>query len=222
MPKKAGKKTLHSAPPAAPAALRGDARERIMEVAGAMLRDVGPDGLRLQEIAKAVGVSHPAILHHFGSREGLVRAVVERALINIESDVARAISVDHDEMDAGAILESCFRALSEQGHGRLIAWLALSDRGEERMLTKLGDIAWLVHGVRKTRLEASGQKAPSFEDSAFVVMLATFALLGDAICGDAVREATPLGKKDRTGERFRRWLAERLVTHLETPRTPDD
>jgi len=34
----------------------------------------------LQEIAADVGVSHSTILHHFGSREALVEAVVTRAL----------------------------------------------------------------------------------------------------------------------------------------------
>ena len=35
----------------------------------------GPAGLRLEAVAKAAGVSHPTILHHFGSREGLIHAL---------------------------------------------------------------------------------------------------------------------------------------------------
>ncbi len=40
----------------------------------------GPAGLRLQEVAKAAGVSHPTILHHFGSREGLIQALNLRSV----------------------------------------------------------------------------------------------------------------------------------------------
>src|SRR5580692_6334801 len=99
MPKKPPK----SRETAAPVSLRGgDARERILEVAGRMLRDVGPDGLRLQEIAREVGVSHPAILHHFGSRAGLVHAVVERAVAGIEGDIVASLSMGDAGNDPAA------------------------------------------------------------------------------------------------------------------------
>jgi len=37
-------------------------------------REHGTEGLMLQDIAAAAGISHPLILHHFGSRGGLIRA----------------------------------------------------------------------------------------------------------------------------------------------------
>src|SRR6185295_17110146 len=57
-----------------------EAQRRILEAAEKQLMKVGPEGLRLTDLAQALGVSHPAILHHFGSREGLVAAVVRHAL----------------------------------------------------------------------------------------------------------------------------------------------
>jgi len=211
-------------PPAKRAAKRpvvrvGEARERILEVASRMLRDVGPDGLRLQEIAREVGVSHPAILHHFENRAGLVRAVVERALVALEDDVARALVVGEAEKDPAAILEACFRALTEQRYGRLIAWLALAEVDERRVMSRIGDVVEIVHGLRTKALEAAGLECPPLEDTANVVMLASFALLGDSICGHMLRKVMPAQKDDR-GESFRRWLAARLVQQLETPREP--
>ncbi len=47
----------------------------ILEAAQASIARSGPAGLRLQEVAEAAGVSHPTILHHFESREGLIRAL---------------------------------------------------------------------------------------------------------------------------------------------------
>ena len=192
-----------------------DARERILTIAGRMLREVGPDGLRLQEIAREVGVSHPAILHHFGSREGLVHAVVERAGASLEADIVASFHAGEAEADPAALIERVFRTFYGNGHARLIAWLALSGVSGDHATSKLGEIAQIVHAIRKRKLEERGIRCPPFEDSANVVMLSCFALLGAAICGPAVREATMPGKKDPTGERFRRWLSERLVERLE-------
>ncbi|MDO9127858.1 MAG: helix-turn-helix domain-containing protein, partial [Parvibaculum sp.] len=56
-----------------------EARRLILDAAEERLAKQGPEGLRLQDIARDVGISHPAILHHFESREGLVRALIARA-----------------------------------------------------------------------------------------------------------------------------------------------
>lgn len=200
----------------------GEMRERILEVAGRMLNQVGPDGLRLQEIAKEVGVSHPLILHHFGSRGGLVHAVVERSMQALEADILSSLSTPTGEppSDPAALIERTFRTFHDQGHARLLAWLSLSGMTQKESGSKLGDIAAMVHAMRKNQLAGQGQKAPPLEDSAFVVILACFALLGDAMWGRVVREGTTLGKKDPTGERFREWLTGKLVALLETPAPP--
>ena len=58
-----------------------EARRLILEAAQAAIARTGPEGLRLHDIAAAAGVSHPLILHHFGSRAGLVRALTREAII---------------------------------------------------------------------------------------------------------------------------------------------
>jgi hypothetical protein len=146
-----------------------------------------------------------------------VHAVVERAVSAIEADIVSSLSAGDAETDPAALIERVFRAFADQGHARLIAWLSLSGVDGQQATSRLGDIAELVHAMRKARLEADGVPCPSFEDTSFVVLLSTFALLGDAICGRAIRDASSLGSKDPTGERFRAWLAERLVQHLEHP-----
>ena len=57
----------------------------ILEAAEANMGAGGPVGLRLQEVAKAAGVSHPTILHHFGSREGLIQALNLKAIDHLKS-----------------------------------------------------------------------------------------------------------------------------------------
>src|SRR6516164_4639783 len=60
-----------------------EARRLILEAAQTRLATTGPQGLRLQDIAAAAGISHPLILHHFGSREGLVRALTQQAVAEL-------------------------------------------------------------------------------------------------------------------------------------------
>ena len=55
------------------------ARREILDAAQQRLSQGGPDAIRLQEIANDVAISHPTILHHFGSRDGLIRALDVRA-----------------------------------------------------------------------------------------------------------------------------------------------
>lgn len=78
-------------------------------------------------MAAQVGVSHPVVLHHFGSREGLVSAVVDRALAALQADVIAAIEhVPDSEEDLAALLDRVSTAPATNGHGRVLAWCALS------------------------------------------------------------------------------------------------
>jgi AcrR family transcriptional regulator len=54
--------------------------ERRRDLLDAVIATVGEEGIggrSLRDIAEAVGTSHRVLLHHFGSREGLLLAIVE-------------------------------------------------------------------------------------------------------------------------------------------------
>src|SRR5579871_2169432 len=68
------------------------ARELILDATEKRLIVAGPAGIRLQEVAADAGVSHPTVLHHFGSRELLVRAVVLRSIRSIATALVEAIT----------------------------------------------------------------------------------------------------------------------------------
>ena len=48
------------------------ARREILDAAKQRLMEGGPDNVRLKLIGEDVGLSHSSILHHFGSRDGLM------------------------------------------------------------------------------------------------------------------------------------------------------
>lgn len=104
-----GRRRGRSARPARPRRSAEEARRTILDAAEHRLRDQGPAGIRLQEIASDVGLSHPAILHHFGSRECLVRAVIDRALSVLEADLLAALEGPAEEsLDPPALVERVF------------------------------------------------------------------------------------------------------------------
>lgn len=183
------------------------ARDEILDAAERHLVDAGPDALRLQAVAADVGVSHPAVLHHFGSREGLVEAVVERALGRLEDDLVRAIDPGaRDLPDPAALLDRVSATLTR--HARLLAWLSLTGRARpsERSRANWKRIVDATHALR-LRLAPRA----SYQDTAFTVLVSALALYGEAL-GDALLESASVDPAARAA--FRPWLAELLLRHL--------
>lgn len=52
-------------------------REQIVEVASELFARSGFRGTGITQIADQVGITEPGLLYHFGSKEGLLRAVIE-------------------------------------------------------------------------------------------------------------------------------------------------
>lgn len=185
-----------------------DARARILQAAERKLAEVGPEGLRLTELAAELGISHPAILHHFGSREELVAAVVSHAFTHTNEQLAEAIA--SSAPGRAAILDMIAEFYGKNGNARLIAWLVLSGRapkqrtGASRALQRVIELA---HAQRK---RVHPDRDVDYEDTKFRSQLTALALLGDAIFGDLIRHASgdPVGAQP--AREFRRRLAKLL------------
>jgi TetR/AcrR family transcriptional regulator, repressor for neighboring sulfatase len=164
-----------------------EARERILEAAQRELLRVGPEALRLTDLARQLQVSHPAILHHFGSREGLVAAVVRHSMQALTQQLMAAFQVPSvQSIDRVELIELVARVCGDGGLARLLAFLLLQDRdrpsGSQLALKPLVDTA---HELR----QRYGHPA-SYEDTRFEIQLIAVVLLGDAIFGEAVRGST--------------------------------
>ncbi len=176
---------------------------RILDAAERRLAEGGPEALRLVEIAEDLGISHPAILHHFGSRDGLIAALETRAMTRLQEDLlARA------QASAGEGLERAFATLGDAGHARLLAWQILRSgkagvRDEAAMLKTLADA---YHPARVAAAEAAGEATPDYEDTVFWVRLAALALFAEALIGPLLTESGQLGDPGRVHTRFQRWL----------------
>lgn len=193
-----------------------EARALILDAAETQLRVGGPDSLRLQSLAADVGVSHPAILHHFGSREGLVQAVWRRTTERLEQQIYSALAGPIDETTGATLLDRLFRALGDPGNARAFAWLALTrgDRADDDLGygSRLRDIADAIH---RRRSERRPDRAGDFEDTLFTVLLATLAMLGNSLAGPALHRSAGLDQDADADRRFIVWLARLIHVHLE-------
>lgn len=198
------------------------ARLRILDAAERRLTELGPEGLRLQELAKDLGISHPAILHHFGSREELVTAVVERAVGALHADLIATFAstlADAKAVPAEELLHRIAETLADRGQARLIAWLVLSDRGPPA-LTSGVRLSRVIEGAHAFR-QARSQRGPlQLADTAFIVELTAFALLGDALFGERMRRLEGRTQTERASREFRARLGKLLEAQLSAAAQP--
>jgi AcrR family transcriptional regulator len=71
-------------------------RELLVERALELFTARGYDGVGVQEIVEAAGVTKPTLYHHFGSKRGLLRAVLDSRRPGIEAALAPAREYAHD------------------------------------------------------------------------------------------------------------------------------
>lgn len=166
-----------------------EARKRILEAAQRELLRVGPGALRLTDLARQLQLSHPAILHHFGSREGLVAAVVRHSMQSLTQQLMAAFETANiKRIDRDELIELVASVCGQGGLARLLAFLLLQNRaGHERARDQM-PLLPLVDAAHELR-QRFGHPA-SYEDTRFEIQHIAIVLLGDAIFGEAVREAS--------------------------------
>jgi AcrR family transcriptional regulator len=121
------------------------ARENILAAAEAILVEQGPQALKLADVAKAAGVVHANVIHHFGSIAGVETALMERMIRQLADKVITGFNTGGATPGFGA--QSLFEAFEAKGAARLAAWLELT--GESRRLTVVRNV---VDEIIQTRL----------------------------------------------------------------------
>jgi AcrR family transcriptional regulator len=192
-----------------------EARAAILDAAERRLAASGPAAIRLQEVAADVGMSHPTVLHHFGSREALVEAVVARALDSLHAELVAAVQSsrgDESEDRLTSLLDAVFETLVVRGHGRTFLWLMLSGYAPADDL-RVRSLAEVAHAARCTKVAGNGKKRkPPFEDTYFSVLLPALAMLSMSVAGGIDKQT----RDETLGPRaFRRWLAKLIHEHFE-------
>ena len=186
-----------------------EARALILDAAEARMTVEGPAGLRLQDVARTAGVSHPTILHHFGSREGLVQALNQRSVESLRNSVIARLGSAQAGDDSIKQTFAAYRG----GLAQRMLWLIQSATPAGPQGLKFFDeIVEALHALR-LKFAAPGV-VPDIEDTRAVIHLTAIAAFGDAVIGPRLRQA--VGEKERAArDHFETWFAGLVDLYLE-------
>ena len=150
------------------------------------------------------------ILHHFGSRAGLVRALTREAAAELKDRLVASLT--QPEYSIGEQLDQVFDAFRD-GLAQRLAWLATIDPVGEQAgaATIMRDIADSLHARRVAT--APPGVVPERADTESLVHLIAAAAFGDAIFGPRLRRSAGLSSTSETEHRFRAWLAALIREH---------
>ncbi len=183
-----------------------EAQAEILDAAEQLLLEGGPEAVRIRAVADAVGISHPGVLHHFGSVDALLEALHRRAARRLREEVLAAIPADPTPQAIAAAIEQGLAKLSDPREGRLLAWLIATGRDPFPPESEHGldFIARALHARRRDDAD--------LDETRFVVMLGVLAAYGESLVGGPVRRR--LGLDDAAASDFRRWLVDLLGRQL--------
>ena len=136
-----------------------------------------------------IGRTHANLLHHFGSAEGLQRALIARMADYITATIRDAVLGNRQgEPDPRRIVDLVFDAFDIGGAGALASWMILSGNRDalDPILSAIHDLVdELADGVQPP-------ERPIQDETLHLVLIA----LGDALLGEAMARALglPRGK----------------------------
>lgn len=183
-----------------------DSRASILEVAERHLSEDGPAGVKVQKIGRELGLSDAAIHYHFGSRDGLLEALLIYSGQRFVRDLATA-SQDVGPVDVQQASHLLNDLYGRRGAARLAAWLIQSGwtpPGSGMLL----DLCKRLHDQRAGQAESAGERPDNLEDTQKLVAVLSALAFTNAIVGDALFRSVGLG--GMTADELTSWVTDRL------------
>lgn len=181
-----------------------DVREIVLDAAEAMIGDTNPDAVSLRAIARAADVAPRAVAYHFGSKRGLLEAVIRRRSGTVTEEIRRNLDRLSDTANGEpslrevieAVLRPIVRLLDEDPVGG-IRWMriyaAMSRSEDLSWINGLGpdpDLPALVFQATAMALgEHAGADAQRRTSIAMVQLFDTLSRVDQPVFG------TPLGPR---------------------------
>lgn len=190
-------------------------REAALKAGRKLLTEQGPSAVTLKAVAAELGMSHPNLIHHFGSADGF-RIELKRFMVADLTRTVTGLVRRQGETRAGVaqIVDTVFSAYGPGGIGTMIAWSALArnDGSGEAVIEAVAELVEVLVPLVEGPDAASNARA--------LVRLVTLLAFADSLIGDVLAEAVG-GTASETRE-----LAVRLATDPSWlkagPATPQD
>ena len=164
-------------------------RRAALDVGRRLLTEGGPGALTLKAVAAELGMSHPNLIHHFGSAEAfqieLKRAMVADLTRTVTDLVRRA---DGDGVpDTQTIVDRVFSAYDAGGIGTMLAWSALArnDGSGEVVLDALAELVAALTPVMQER----GPAGDAACNARALVRMVTLIAFADSLIGRGLSQA---------------------------------
>lgn len=163
-----------------------ESREAALDAARALLVEIGPQAVTLKAVAARIGRTHANLLHHFGSADGLQKALIARMAANIVGTIKAAVLRSRAAQDPGEVVDLTFDAFGCNGAGALASWMILSGNEDA-----LDPILTAIHDLVEELAEDQKDVVPIGEETLQLVLMA----LGDALLGAPMARALGLPRE---------------------------
>lgn len=163
-----------------------ESRAAALDAARELLVEIGPQAVTLKAVAAKIGRTHANLLHHFGSADGLRKALIARMAGFITSTIREAVLRQRGLPDPNPaeVVDLAFDAFNNGGAGALASWMILSGNEDalDPILTAIHDL------VDELAAEHSKEERPIQDETLTLVLMA----LGDALLGAPLARALGL------------------------------
>lgn len=138
-----------------------DTRRALLEAATTLFAAHGFDGVSLRAITDQAGANIAAVNYHFGSKDGLIAAVLDALIAPLNQERLARLDAVVDENDLEAILrafvEPVFGALTDPDRARVCLALAARvhldpERGHALMVEQFAPVVERFHAALTTAL----------------------------------------------------------------------
>jgi AcrR family transcriptional regulator len=167
-------------------------RTSLVDAATELFAARGPSNVSIREIADAARVNHGLVHHYFGSKDGLLTAVLDRLASRLADEIGSLDDPTALYVAGGAI----------ERHGRILAHLLLEGRDVADVTTEFAGIRALVLRLRKQGLSHAHARERAAQVAALV--------LGWHLFGPLLTDAAGLPRSERS----RRRVLERALRRL--------
>jgi AcrR family transcriptional regulator len=165
-----------------------ESRDNALEAARDLLVEFGPQAVTLKAVSARIGRTHANLLHHFGSAEGLQKALIARMaesiVATIEPVVRHARSTNRGPRD---VVDLTFDAFGKGGAGALASWMILSGNEDA-----LDPILEAIHNLVDRLAEDHDNPGVSIHEETLALVLTA---LGDALLGGPMAKALGLPRE---------------------------